>query len=661
MKQTSFRKILIANRGEIALRVLRTCRAMGIATVAVYSDTDTHAPHTRLADEAVHLGAPRPQDSYLNIARIIEAAQRTACQAIHPGYGFLSENAAFAEACAAVGLVFIGPSPPVIRQMGSKSAARQLAASIGVPTVLGYDGAEQSAEALHQEMLRIGLPVLIKALAGGGGKGMRVVRDESEIDEALAAARREAVNAFGDGTLLLEKFIEQARHVELQIFGDQYGNAVHLFERDCSLQRRHQKIIEESPSPALTPELRDKMGAAAVQLGQAIGYTNAGTVEFILAPDGQFYFIEVNTRLQVEHPVTEMITGLDLVKLQIEVAEGQPLPFTQAELRARGHAIEARLYAEDPANDFLPATGTLHGWQLPSDVDGLRIDAGVEIGSEIGIYYDPLLAKLIAHGRDRDEALRKLSYGLRRLRVAGVTTNQEFLLRVLASDGFRQGAATTSYIADQLDALLVRETDQLESASAIALALYLQYKWQQADSLTQHLPPGYRNNPYRDPQLKLQIAGSTVELSWRWLSGGQFEFFWAGQTHLVDLLAAENDQVRYALRGIQRTFSVTKAGEQFFIHSALGACEIEKLPRYPEYEVTADAGSANSPMPGQVLKLLVEAGQAVAQGQALLILEAMKMEHTLRAAVAGVVAAILVKPGEVVAPGQVLVTITPHE
>ncbi len=651
----TFRKILIANRGEIALRVIRTCQAMGIATVAVYSNADLHAPHVRAADEAVHIGEASAQDSYLNSSRVIQAAQRTVCEAIHPGYGFLSENAEFAEACAAASIVFIGPNPHVIRQMGSKSAARQLAASAGVPTVPGYDGAEQSEDTLRREMLRIGFPVLIKASAGGGGKGMRVVREVSESAEALAAARREAEKAFGDGTLLLEKFVEQARHVEIQLFGDSHGNLVHLFERDCSLQRRHQKIVEESPSPAVTPELREKMGAAAVRIGRAIGYVNAGTVEFILAPDGEFYFIEVNTRLQVEHPVTEMITGLDLVKLQIEVAEGKPLPFTQAEVRTSGHAIEARLYAEDPANNFLPATGTLHGWQLPSGIDGLRVDAGVEAGSEIGIHYDPLLAKLIAHGHDRDEALRKLSYGLRQLRAEGVTTNREFLLRVLESEGFRQGAATTSYIGDQLDVLVAKETAELETASAIALALFLQTKWRAADSLMQHLPPGYRNNPYRDPLLKLQVSGRPVELSWRWLSGAKFEFLLAGQTHTVDLLAAESEQVRYAFDGVQRRFNVTEVGERFFIHSALGACTIEKLPRYPEYEVTADAGSANSPMPGQVLKLLVEIGQQVTKGEALLILEAMKMEHTLRAAVDGVVEAILVKPGEVVSPGQVLI------
>jgi 3-methylcrotonyl-CoA carboxylase alpha subunit len=705
---TSFRKILIANRGEIAVRVIRTCRAMGISSVAVYSDADAHAPHVRLADEAVYLGQAPSQNSYLNGGKLVEAAQRSGCDAIHPGYGFLSENADFAAACATAGIVFIGPSPAVIRQMGSKSAARQLAAEADVPTVPGYDGLDQRDETLRAEIERIGFPVLIKASAGGGGKGMRVVRAASEIDGALASARREAEKSFGDGTLLLEKFIEQARHVEIQLFGDSHGNLVHLFERDCSLQRSHQKIIEESPSPVVTPELRERMGTAAVRLGRVLAYVNAGTVEFIMAPDGQFYFIEVNTRLQVEHPVTEMITGLDLVKLQIEIAEGKPLPFTQGDLQARGHAIEARLYAEDPRNEFLPATGTLHAWQLPKDMDGLRIDAGVERGSEIGIYYDPLLAKLIAHGADRDEAMRKLSYGLRQLVAQGVTTNREFLLRLLAHPDFQQGQATTSFIAENLETLLAAESDEVELASACAVVLWLQQSWQQRDAWSKHLPPGYRNNPYRNPVLKLAVQSGARELSiaWRARAGGRYEIFvggllseqvsqptaWressgsprvaqprqvalpvpsssSGHSEKVardrvseiqvqaELLAVEGEHIRVALDGVQRNFLITVVGEDFYVHSALGAGAFRKLPRYPEHQTAADAGSANSPMPGVVLKVLVEAGQAVTRGEALLILEAMKMEHTLRAAVDGLVEAILVKPGEVVAPGQVLINV----
>ena len=375
METRSFRKILIANRGEIALRVMRSCHAMGIETVAVYSDADADSPHVRFAGESVHLGAATAQESYLRIEKIVEAARRTGAEAIHPGYGFLSENAEFAESCAAAGVVFIGPPPAAIRAMGLKSSARMLAAEAGAPVVPGYDGEDQSSETLRARTLKIGFPVLIKASAGGGGKGMRVVRAESEVDAAIEAARREAEKAFGDGSLLLEKYVEGARHVEVQILGDARGNLVHLFERDCSLQRRHQKVVEECPSPAVNEELRRKVGEAAVAIGRAIGYTNAGTVEFILAPSGEFYFIEVNTRLQVEHPVTEMVTGLDLVRLQIEIAEGRPLPFAQSDLKAEGYAIEARLYAEDPANDFLPSTGKILDLHLPA-IEGVRVNSG---------------------------------------------------------------------------------------------------------------------------------------------------------------------------------------------------------------------------------------------------------------------------------------------
>ncbi|HXG65993.1 MAG TPA: biotin carboxylase N-terminal domain-containing protein, partial [Blastocatellia bacterium] len=390
MRPKTFRKILVANRGEIALRVMRACREMGIATVAVYSDADARAPHVRFADEAAHIGPAPSKESYLHAEKILEAARRAGAEAIHPGYGFLSENADFAAACESAGLTFIGPSAEAIRKMGRKSTARQIMAEAGIPVVPGYDGENQSLETLRAQALEIGLPVLIKAVAGGGGKGMRVARDAGEIEAALEGARREAEKSFGDGTLLLEKYIENARHVEFQILGDLHGNLVHIFERDCSIQMRHQKVVEESPSPALNEELRRLMGEAAVAAGRAIGYANAGTVEFILAPDGKFYFIEVNTRLQVEHPVTEMITGLDLVKLQIEIAEGKRLPFAQDDLRQNGHAIEARLYAEDPANDFLPATGTVYDWEPPAAVEGLRIDTGIERGIEVGIYYDPM-------------------------------------------------------------------------------------------------------------------------------------------------------------------------------------------------------------------------------------------------------------------------------
>ncbi|MGH9838986.1 MAG: acetyl/propionyl/methylcrotonyl-CoA carboxylase subunit alpha [Blastocatellia bacterium] len=657
-----FRKILIANRGEIAVRVIRTCRSMGIATVAVYSDADVNAPHVKSADEAVHVGASPSKESYLNVERIIEAADRTGAEAIHPGYGFLSEKAEFAEACAAAGIVFIGPSPAAIRQMGLKSTARRVMAAAGVPVVPGYDGDDQREATLRAEMLKIGFPVLIKASAGGGGKGMRTVRSESEIAEAVESARREAEKAFGDGALLLEKYVEHARHVEVQIFGDAHGNLVHLFERDCSLQRRHQKIIEESPSPAAGGELRRTICEAAVKVGRAINYTNAGTVEFILSPSGEFYFIEVNTRLQVEHPVTEMITRLDLVQLQIEIAEGKPLPFTQSDVRTRGHAIEARLYAEDPRNDFLPSAGTILDWRMPARVAGIRVDAGVEAGMEIGIHYDPMLAKLIAHAEDRDTAIRKLAYALKRSSIQGVKTNREFLLRLLEHPDFQAGDAHTGMIAAHWEQLLAGDEGRSEQASLVAAALYRQHRWRNsanyAGGLLAELPPAFRNNPYRDPSIIFQVDGIERKVSWRHAADNLYEVTVAGSTVRAQVLSCDHASIRLSLDGIQRLFNFTEVGDQLCVHSLLGSCEIRQTPRHPLSQTAAERGSANSPMPGAVLKLLVEAGQRVSAGDPLLILEAMKMEHTMRAAVDGVVEAILVKQGEIVAPGQLLVQIS---
>ena len=654
---TPIRKLLIANRGEIAVRIIRTCRQIGIATVAVYSDADVTAPHVRAADETVHLGAATAKESYLNSTRIIEAAQKTKADAIHSGYGFLSENAEFAEACAQVGITFIGPSPQAIRQMGLKIAGRKIAAEAGVPTVPGYNGDDQSNAALREHMLSIGFPVLIKASAGGGGKGMRVVRSEREMDDAIDGARREAEKSFGDGALLLEKYIEHARHVEIQILGDAHGNLVHLFERDCSLQRRHQKIIEESPSPAVNAELRARMGAAAVSIGNALQYTNAGTVEFILAPNGEFYFIEVNTRLQVEHPVTEMITGLDLVKLQIEIAEGKPLPFAQADLQTNGHAIEARLYAEDPNNDFLPATGTIHDWFLPEGLDGLRIDAGVEQGSVIGINYDPMLAKLIAHAATRDEAIRKLGYALKSLSIQGVTTNQEFLARLLGQAEFGNGNAHTSFIAEHLAELTNTEDVELDRASLVAAALYWQKSWQSSDALMTHLPPSYRNNPYRNPSLNLQLGKQEAFVSWRHVAGDHFEVTALDATAQAQLLAFDSGYLRLVIDGVQRSFRLTEIGEQLYVHSSLGSRTITRLPRHPEVQAAAEQGSMTSPMPGLVAKILVAVGQPVKAGDPLLILEAMKMEQTMRAAVDGIVETIRVAEGEVVGPGAMLITL----
>jgi acetyl-CoA carboxylase biotin carboxylase subunit len=450
------RRVLIANRGEIAVRVIRACREMGIETVAVYSDADATAKHVRLADRAVRIGPPPATESYLSIQAILAAARQTGADSVHPGYGFLSENAAFARACGESGLIFIGPPPDAIAKMGSKIAARALMEVAGVPVVPGRTPSDQTDEGIAAAARQIGAPVLVKASAGGGGKGMRVARDGKALEEAIPAARREALAAFGDGTLYVERLVDKPRHVEVQVFADAHGNVVHLFERECSVQRRHQKVIEESPSPALTPGLRARMGAAAVAAARSAGYQNAGTIEFLLegqGDDAKFYFLEMNTRLQVEHPVTEAVTGLDLVRAQLQVAMRQPLPWQQVQLEQRGHAIECRVYAEDPSAGFLPQAGPLLLYREPSG-PGVRIDSGVEEGAEVGVYYDPMLAKLIAWGADRQAAIARAIEALERFPVLGVRTNVEFLIRTLDHHAFRSGDTHTGFIDDHLAALL---------------------------------------------------------------------------------------------------------------------------------------------------------------------------------------------------------------
>lgn len=666
----SFKKILVANRGEIALRIMATCRRMGISTVAVYSDADLRAAHVLAADEAVRLGAAAGAESWLNIQRIIDSARRTGSDAIHPGYGFLSENADFAQRCAEEGIVFIGPSAQTIRSMGLKSAARRLAVSSGVPVVPGYDGDEQGNDLLLEHINKIGVPVLIKASAGGGGKGMRVVRSSDNALEAIESARREAEKSFGDGRLLIEKFIDHARHVEIQILGDEQGNLIHLFERDCSLQRRHQKIVEESPSPALDESLRSRMGEAAVNVARAIGYSNAGTVEFILAPSGEFYFIEVNTRLQVEHPVTEMITGVDLVRSQIEIAEGKPLRLTQDSIARRGHAIEARLYAEDPLNGFLPSTGRIVDWNIDADFasfsplaegHGLRVDAGVACGDEVGIHYDPMLAKIIAHADDRDSAIRKLIHALKHTSIFGVRTNREFLIALLEHPDFIEGKADTEFIADNMNRLIRSDENPFDQVALVAAALYRQHHQRDSHQLLRELPASYRNNPWRGPRLKVRLREKDIDISWRNVGHDGFQFEFPGVTVEAQVVFCHVNSIGIVLDGVFGSFRMTADGDRLFVHSTSGACEIEILPRHPVHHSMAEEGSANSPMPGQVLRILVEIDQVVSIGDPLVVLEAMKMEHTCRAGVNGTVEKIMVGQGEVVGPGQVLVQIRANE
>ena len=589
----------------------------------MYSDADRAAYHTRAADEAVAIGA-----SYLDIERMVEAARRVGADAIHPGYGFLAENAEFAEACGQAGIVFIGPSPQTIRKMGLKTAARELAAAAGVPVAPAY-GRGDAME----------YPVLIKASAGGGGRGMRIVREAGELDAALESAAREAERSFGNGELLIEKFVEGARHVEFQIFGDQHGNLIHLFERDCSLQRRHQKMIEESPSPALNEDLRRRMGAAAVAVGKAIGYVNAGTVEFLVTPSGEFYFIEVNTRIQVEHPVTEMITGLDLVRLQIEVAEGKPLP---ASVAMHGHAIEARLNAEDPSNDFLPTAGTVAMWRPPRHA---RVDSALEEGQTIGIHYDALLAKIIVHAPDREQAIRKLVQALKSTCVLGIGTNREYLIQLLESDEFRGGRAHTGFLPAPKPA---PAADQRHFAAAAIL-----FREHQHRRLFPGVPPGYRNNPCRSPTARLEINGQDAAASWKRLGGNCYEV----DGGAAEVIAVEAGRIDLTLDGVMRTYEVREADHAVYLSSSLDSAVVRWLPRHPRPASASTRETANSPMPGQVLRILVREGQQVNAGDPLVVLEAMKMEQTIRTTINGMVIAVLVEPGQVVAPGQMLVQI----
>lgn len=658
MSPRTFKRILIANRGEIALRVMRTSRAMGIATVAVYSVADLHSPHTRFADEAVYIGASPSSESYLNIERVLDAARRTQSDAIHPGYGFLSESSIFARACLDAGVIFIGPSPEIMGRMGDKTVARSMAEAAGLPILPGYDGKDQSPEALRDAILALGLPVMIKAAAGGGGKGMRVVRDVGEIGPAIAAAEREASRAFGDGRLFVEKLVERARHIEVQILGDQHGNLVHLFERDCSLQRRHQKIIEESPAPGLPTELRDRLCQLAVALGRSIGYDNAGTVEFLVTPTGEVFFIEVNTRLQVEHPVTEMVTGLDLVRLQIGVAEGRVLPISQAEIHSTGHAIEARLYAENPANGFLPATGTVKDWIVANAIDGMRVESGVERGVDVGIHYDPLLAKFIAHGSDRDGALRKLVYGLRHSLLHGVSTNRDFLICLLAHREVCEGKVETEFIEKHLPELIGDAGEGHRELAAVVVAVHLGRSWRAENALTSRLPASYRNSPYRLPSVSLEVLGETCEVSWQDTGDDRINVFVGELKFVVRALDCSAREARLEIGGVQHTFRILRDQETYFVSSTLGDWRVVRLPRFPIRQRDSDLEMANAPMPGQVLKILIETGQYVEVGEALVILEAMKMEQTVRASVAGVVEAILVSPGALVSPGDLLVRIT---
>jgi len=648
-----FDSLMIANRGEIACRVIRTARHMGIRCIAVHSDADAGALHVDLADEAVRIGPAEASRSYLDGHAILAAARATGAQAIHPGYGFLSENPDFVEAVEAAGLVFVGPSARAIRAMGLKDRAKALMAEAGVPVVPGYHGAEQEDDHLAAQAEAVGFPVLIKAVAGGGGKGMRRVNRAGDFAEALQGARREAAQAFDNPAVLIEKFIEKPRHIEIQVFGD--GNrAVHLWERDCSMQRRHQKVIEEAPAPGMTSEMREAMGAAAVRAAEAIGYSGAGTVEFIadgaggLRPDG-FWFMEMNTRLQVEHPVTEAVTGIDLVAWQLRVAAGEALPARQDEIRARGHAIEARVYAEDPANGFLPVTGRLASVAFPP---GVRVDSGVRSGDEISPHYDPMIAKVIAHGSDRKSALAVLRHGLAEAHVAGSVTNIGFLVRLLDDVDFRAGRLDTGLIDRRGTGLTSAPKPDAGTLALAALALA---------GLPREGADGFHVwAPLRQP-VHMVLAGSAMTAWIRQPAAGLFEVATPeGKVELHDV-EVRSDEWRWTSAGRRRRTPVIRHGDAVTVVSAGQPVTVMRAD--PVYSAAAahEDDAVTAPMPGFVRQVLVQAGTVVDQGAPLLVLEAMKMEHTMRAPHPGTVAQVLVAEGAQVARGATLVTFVEAE
>lgn len=660
-----FEKILIANRGEIAVRVIRTARRLGIRTVAVYSEADAGAMHVQLADEAVCIGPAPAAESYLRGEVILDVARRTGAQAIHPGYGFLSENAKFAKECAAAGVVFIGPPIEAIRVMGSKADSKRVMSTAGVPLVPGYHGAGQDFETLRTEAERIGYPVLVKASAGGGGKGMRIVRAAGELADAVTGAKRESKAAFGDDTLLLEKYLTQPRHVEIQVFADTHGNCIYLFERDCSLQRRHQKVIEEAPAPALPDALRVRIGEAAVAAARAVNYVGAGTVEFMYE-GGQFYFIEMNTRLQVEHPVTEMITGQDLVEWQLRVASGEPLPLTQERLTRRGHAFEARVYAEDPQREFLPAIGRLTHLKAPAEGLHVRVDTGVRSGDEISVYYDPMIAKLIVWDEDRPSALRRLRHALAEYEIAGLTTNISFLAAIAGHPAFAAEKIDTGFIERHREQLIpppARTPDQMLALAALAFLLRQSAEAHGSGrALSDPYSPWYEVNGWNlnaDSHYDLQLrdASELHRLTLQFRASG-YEVVLDGRhvkaTHVSlndNVLSATLDGVRY------RATTVFQQGElTLFSQGSTWQVKLDD-PLARAEEQVGGSGRITAPMPGAVVAVLVEEGQAVERNQPLMVIEAMKMEHTLRAPSAGRVQKLRVARGDQVTEGSELVTV----
>ena len=648
------KKILIANRGEIACRIQRTAQALGYRTVAVFSDADADALHVQMADEAVNIGPAPVQQSYLNIPAILDAARRTGADAIHPGYGFLSENAGFARACQAAGLTFIGPSPEAIELMGSKRLSKIAMLEAGLPCINGYQGAQQDDATLSREAERIGYPLMIKASAGGGGRGMRLVHDAGDLLAQIRTARSEALNGFGSDELILEQALIEPRHVEIQLFGDQHGNLIYLGERDCSIQRRHQKVIEEAPCPVMTIELRQAMGEAALKAGRAVNYVGAGTVEFLLDARGQFYFLEMNTRLQVEHPVTELITGLDLVAWQLNVAEGQALPLRQEQVQLNGHAMEVRLYAEDPAQGFLPQTGCITGWE-PGLQDGVRIDHGLIEGQTISPFYDPMLGKIIAHGATREEARRKLLRAVQDTVLLGVHGNQRLLASLLEHPQFASGDFSTGFIQQHFanDACL---QPLVPSAEQLAIAAALLYH---ASAMTHPAPlAGWRNNASVPLHYRIGAEDQDWPVQLHAVPGEPLQIQAASRHINLKIIQCDGRWATLEIDGIRQRHAYRLEAGQLWLSTRPGSLRLEDRTQAPvSSRASISTGTLKAPMDGAIVDVLVSEGSAVSKGQLLVVLEAMKMEHPLKSGIDGVLKRLQVQVGDQVKNRQILLEV----
>lgn len=646
-------KLLIANRGEIARRVIRTCNEMGISTVAVFSDADANAPFVSEADEAIALGGNTPAESYLRGDAIIAAALATGADAIHPGYGFLAENAVFAEACSAANLIFVGPSPAAIASMGDKLAAKEMAEAVGVPILRSVEVSSADAAHATDQAESIGYPVLVKASAGGGGKGMRIVRSADVLIESIESAAREAEAAFGNGTVFLEKYLDAPRHIEIQVFGDTHGTLTHLFERECSIQRRHQKIIEESPSTALSAAQRAEMGAAALKVCEAVEYVGAGTVEFLFS-DNHFYFLEMNTRLQVEHPVTELVTGLDLVRLQIEVAEGSPLPPEAVSPTINGHAIEARLYAEDPRNGYLPSIGRIERFQI----EGARVDSAVEAGSEVSVFYDPMIAKVVVHAPSRRDAIRLLARALTSASIHGVTTNRDLLVGILTHAEFEAGTTDTAFLDRNPASVLAipRADPSVTRRHAVAAALVGQHQRRSRATVLSDVPTGWRNSPSQPQGISFMTEHGEMHVSYLF-TRRDLEVTVDDQPEATSIhaLGASHADLQFGSQRLR--YQVATKGNRWFVDGPDGSSSLVESPRFPTADVELALGSMISPMPGKVIRVDVGAGDEVEAGTSLVIIEAMKMEHTVASPAHGTVASVNVTVGEQVQADQVLVVI----